>query len=218
MLNTYRSYEYISSTGLVPRVATEYPWHVVPVRILSYTRKRSILISKIVYTSLYPCIQSTASLKRITSLDLPTMKFRSAVAGLFAVLGCTDVSAFSPRNVVANKSGLMVPSASTLKELQQQSPLWRPPMNMVAGGAERAYGQEYYEGAWIASNKKYCSCVWCTILCNISCDETALRDFTHTFPFPCFYRRPYRATSRSSFAVVAQSHRVHWNAFSASRD
>jgi hypothetical protein len=81
------------------------------------------------------------------------MKFNVAVVGLFAVLGCTDVSAFSPRNFVSNKSGLMIPIIGNLKEQQQQekekqqSPLWRPPMKMVAGGAERAYGQEYYEGA-----------------------------------------------------------------------
>jgi hypothetical protein len=76
------------------------------------------------------------------------MKFYSTVVGFFAVLGCTEVSAFSPTNFVSNKSGLMVPSTSK-EQQQQQSPLWRPPMNMVAGGAERAYGQEYYEGACV---------------------------------------------------------------------
>jgi hypothetical protein len=58
-----------------------------------------------------------------------------------------------PRMHGCIKSGLMIPIIGNLKEQQQQekekqqSPLWRPPMKMVAGGAERAYGQEYYEGA-----------------------------------------------------------------------
>lgn len=31
----------------------------------------------------------------------------------------------------------------------EASPLWRPPMKMVAGGAERAYGEEYYDGMFM---------------------------------------------------------------------
>ena len=68
------------------------------------------------------------------------MKFTAAVVCLLA----GGASAFSPRGFVANKSGLMVPPSA---QDDSNSPLTtRPPMNMVAGGAERAYGQEYYEG------------------------------------------------------------------------
>jgi hypothetical protein len=86
------------------------------------------------------------------------MKFYAAVVALSAVLAGTEVSAFSPRNFISNKSGLMVPSTGTSMEQQQQqqqSSLWIPPMKMVAGGAERAYGQEYYEGAF-SFGAKFC--------------------------------------------------------------
>jgi len=67
------------------------------------------------------------------------MKFTAAA--LCLLVG--GASAFSPSGFVPNKSGLMVPEDS-------KSPLVtssRTPMDMVAGGAERAMGQEYYEGA-----------------------------------------------------------------------
>lgn len=62
------------------------------------------------------------------------MKIKASILCLLA----SGASAFSPKGFSPNKSGVMVPD--------NNSPLWRPP-NMVAGGAERAYGQEYYEGA-----------------------------------------------------------------------
>jgi hypothetical protein len=50
-------------------------------------------------------------------------------------------SAFSPQGFVTRKSGLIVtPSAQDDKNSALLTP------NMVAGGAERSYGQEYYEG------------------------------------------------------------------------
>jgi hypothetical protein len=76
------------------------------------------------------------------------MKFHSIVVCLFAAASQTELaSAFSPRNFIPNKTGLMVPSSDSTSSSTQQSPLWRPPMHMVAGGAERSYSQEYYEGA-----------------------------------------------------------------------
>ena len=68
------------------------------------------------------------------------MKFLSAaILGLVA----STAQAFSPKNFVPQPgSGVLVPGSSE----NTDSGLWRPPMNMVAGGAERAYGQEYYEG------------------------------------------------------------------------
>jgi hypothetical protein len=79
------------------------------------------------------------------------MKFYSAVvACLFAAsVSVEQASAFSPRNYAPNKSGLMVPNSNEGSSTQQSSKsgLWTPnAMKMVAGGAERAYGQEYYEG------------------------------------------------------------------------
>lgn len=56
----------------------------------------------------------------------------------------TGASAFTPqKGFVSRKSGLIVPPSS--QDEQSSSPLVTP--NMVAGGAERSYGQEYYEGA-----------------------------------------------------------------------
>lgn len=93
------------------------------------------------------------------------MKFYSAVVVcVLATVGSTD--AFSPRNYVPNKSGLMVPSSSSTEQQQQQQS--RPPMNMVAGGAERAYGQEYYEGAstvWIIWERRVHCGVEHDVLC-----------------------------------------------------
>lgn len=68
------------------------------------------------------------------------MKIAAAVLCALA----TSVSAFSPqKGFVSRKSGLIVPPSA--QDEQSSSPLVAP--NMVAGGAERAYGQEYYEGA-----------------------------------------------------------------------
>jgi hypothetical protein len=69
------------------------------------------------------------------------MKIQAAALCLLA----TGASAFSPKAFLPNKNGLMVPPSA--QDDNSNSPLWRPPMNMVAGGAERSYGQEYYEGA-----------------------------------------------------------------------
>jgi hypothetical protein len=70
------------------------------------------------------------------------MKIQAAVLCSLAI----GASAFSPKGFVAHKSGLMVPPSANQDDAN--SPLWRSPnMNMVAGGAERSYGQEYYEGA-----------------------------------------------------------------------
>lgn len=66
------------------------------------------------------------------------MKITATVLSLLAV----GASAFSPNGFVSRKSGLVVPPSA---QDESNSPLWRPP-NMVAGGAERSYGQEYYEG------------------------------------------------------------------------
>jgi hypothetical protein len=67
------------------------------------------------------------------------MKIAAAVLGLLA----TGASAFSPQGFVSRKSGLVVPPSA---QDDSNLPLLDP-MNMVAGGAERSYGQEYYEGA-----------------------------------------------------------------------
>ena len=62
------------------------------------------------------------------------MKFQVALLTLLAA----SAEAFSPK--------AFVPKSSLKNEGASGSDLWRPPMNMVAGGAERAYGDEYYEG------------------------------------------------------------------------
>lgn len=65
------------------------------------------------------------------------MKFTAAVLCFLA----GGANAFSPKGFVPSKSGLMVPQGQE----DNNSPLLTRP-SMVAGGAERAYGQEYYEG------------------------------------------------------------------------
>ena len=65
------------------------------------------------------------------------MKIQGAILCFLAA----GANAFSPKGVV-RKSGLIVP-----QQEEGNSPLWTPP-NMVAGGAERSYGQEYYEGVY----------------------------------------------------------------------
>ena len=57
------------------------------------------------------------------------MKFKIALLSLLA----SGSTAFSPR-------GFVPPTT------QSKTDVWRPPMNMVAGGAEKAYGEEYYDG------------------------------------------------------------------------
>ena len=82
------------------------------------------------------------------------MKFcTSAVVGFLAVAS-SSVNAFTPTAgfAVENKSGLMIP-----KQLLDQKGDWSKNVNninnmapsMVAGGAERSVGQEYYEGKQI---------------------------------------------------------------------
>lgn len=62
------------------------------------------------------------------------MKFQVALLSLLAI----SAEAFSPK--------AFVPKTTTTNNGGANSELWRPPMNMVAGGAEKAYGEEYYEG------------------------------------------------------------------------
>jgi hypothetical protein len=82
------------------------------------------------------------------------MKFcTSAVVGFLAVAS-SSVNAFTPTAgfAVENKSGLMIP-----KQLLDQKGDWSKNVNninnmapsMVAGGAERSVGQEYYEGKFL---------------------------------------------------------------------
>jgi len=71
------------------------------------------------------------------------MKFCTAILAVVASVATSGVEAFSPngKGFTQSPSGLMIP-----QQLQNKDgSLWTP--NMVAGGAERAVGQEYYEGA-----------------------------------------------------------------------
>jgi hypothetical protein len=67
------------------------------------------------------------------------MKFQIALISLLA----TSAAAFSPKPFVT-------PSKSLVTSSPEHSALWRPPMknHMVAGGAEKAYGEEYYDGTY----------------------------------------------------------------------
>jgi len=81
------------------------------------------------------------------------MNLRIALVGLLAVGGGSGyAAAFAPRSF-----GMATPHKKTTASIlskgagnpssdPKRPDLWRPPMNMVAGGAERAYGDEYYDG------------------------------------------------------------------------
>lgn len=73
------------------------------------------------------------------------MKFKVAVLSLLVA----SAQAFSPKAFVP-KSAL-----NNNNNGSPNSELWRPPMNtnMVAGGAERAYGDEYYDGKAAATSR-----------------------------------------------------------------
>ena len=88
------------------------------------------------------------------------MNFKVAVAGLLAASRTVSVvSAFSPKPFgMENPSKLHLPPNdnnkngkidSSVVPPQNHPALWVPPtksMKMVAGGAERAYGDDYYDG------------------------------------------------------------------------
>jgi len=74
----------------------------------------------------------------------------SAIVGFLAASAVSSVNAFSPTGFAPNQSGLMIPQqlldqkgdwSKNVNNINSMSP------NMVAGGAERSVGQEYYEGA-----------------------------------------------------------------------
>jgi hypothetical protein len=64
------------------------------------------------------------------------MKLHVALMGL---LLATTAEAFSPKQLVTKM-------AEMTNDVTSNPGLWRAPMNMVAGGAERAQRDEYYEG------------------------------------------------------------------------
>ena len=66
------------------------------------------------------------------------MKF---TIGILWSLVLSSAAAFGPKP-------LILPTTSAAAAKDGSSPLWRPPMNMAAGGAERAYQDEYYEGTY----------------------------------------------------------------------
>lgn len=80
------------------------------------------------------------------------MKFCTAILAVVASVATSRVNAFTPngKDFSQAPSGLMIP-----KQLQNKDgSLWTP--NMVAGGAERSVGQEYYEGAWRSVAYRIC--------------------------------------------------------------
>jgi|Transcript_6209 ATP-dependent Clp protease protease subunit len=68
------------------------------------------------------------------------VNFKVAALCLAASIFSQSATAFTPKAFVPK---------SVTKPVTASDALWRPPMNMVAGGAEKAYGEEYYEGVRI---------------------------------------------------------------------
>ena len=132
------------------------------------------------------------------------MKF-TAAAVLSILSAGGGASAFSPSGFVSSKSGLLVPTSA---QDDSNSPFLvtpRTPMEMVAGGAERAYGQEYYEGMFHIS----CRAV------RLGSNRSPKVPLTTYFVFSLrrLIRCSDRSPSGSSIAVVAQPYRLHWYAF-----
>ena len=141
------------------------------------------------------------------------MKFSAAALCLLAT---GTASAFSPKPFVSRNSGLMVPQSSSEDPASNSPLLWRPP-NMVAGGAERAYGQEYYEGRLVIGKTESVGpfFVW-----------TLLSTWTPSHPpsmvpfcvHKCVNDRcRHRSTPRSPFPPPTQPHCVHWYALGPRR-
>ena len=69
------------------------------------------------------------------------MKFgTSALVGLLmGLVGTTDAFSVNPHRALVQQKIAQV----------QDDVGWRAPMSMVAGGAERAYGEDYYDGTYV---------------------------------------------------------------------
>lgn len=74
------------------------------------------------------------------------MNFKYALVGLVAT--ASSASAFTPPKPFGLERYKIAKQEieSGEKDPTQHPALWRPPMKMVAGGAERAYGDDYYDG------------------------------------------------------------------------
>ena len=78
------------------------------------------------------------------------MKFgKSALMGLLlGVAGTADAFSIGPHAPQVKKLGRVYDEAAAAA-VSTNNNSWRAPMQMVAGGAERAYGEDYYDGKYI---------------------------------------------------------------------
>jgi len=84
------------------------------------------------------------------------MKFgASALLGLVAVT-CADAFSINPHANLVQQKLAQVQSSEAAAATNH----WRAPMNMVAGGAERSYGEDYYDGMCLACWCEVASCLW----------------------------------------------------------
>jgi hypothetical protein len=68
------------------------------------------------------------------------MKFgKATLLGVLLLASSSDAFSINPHKTAVQKALVSAQEATTVAQ-------WRAPMNMVAGGAERAYGDDYYEG------------------------------------------------------------------------
>lgn len=87
------------------------------------------------------------------------MKFgKSALVGLLmGIAGTADAFSISPHTALVQKLGRVQDDAtSAVAAASTNYSSWRAPMKMVAGGAERAYGEDYYDGTYTCCN--VCGC------------------------------------------------------------
>ena len=87
------------------------------------------------------------------------MKFgKSALMGLLlGVAGTADAFSIGPHAPQVKKLGRVYDEAAAAA-VSTNNNSWRAPMQMVAGGAERAYGEDYYDGKYIFCY--ICGCNW----------------------------------------------------------
>lgn len=62
---------------------------------------------------------------------------------------CCAAFSINPHKTAVQKALSNVVNTACAQQKQEATASLRAPMNMVAGGAERAYGDDYYDGACV---------------------------------------------------------------------
>ena len=133
------------------------------------------------------------------------MKFQVALLSLLAASAqAFTPTPFVPQALINNGAAPTTTSSSSDK-------LWKPPMNMVAGGAEQSQS-DYYEGAFLS--RKHGT----VFTQNFACLTQPYSVKSYFSINPTTYRCSYWTPSGSSFSFASQPNCLYWYAFSSRRD